>query len=57
MEHFVSSLVILAASILEISCEKNKQTDKRRWKPYVPETAAGVGTTIVGLVSSSLVAD
>jgi len=28
MEHFVSSLVILAASILEISCEKtNKQTN------------------------------
>jgi len=31
----VSSLVMLAASVFQISCGKaDRHTDKRRWKPY-----------------------
>jgi len=31
----LSSLVILAAPVFEISCGKtDRHTDKRRWKPY-----------------------
>jgi len=30
MQHFMSSLVIPAASVFEISCGKKRHTDKRR---------------------------
>jgi len=30
----VSSLVILAASVFEISCGKTERQNKRRWKNY-----------------------
>jgi len=37
-------VVILTASVFEISCGKtDKQTDRRRWKPYTPATAYVVG--------------
>ena len=41
VEHCMSSLMILAASVFEISCEK---TEKRRWISNPPPvTAVGVG--------------
>jgi len=43
---FVLRLVILAASVFEISCGKaDRHTDKRRWKHY-PPTAVGAGNKL-----------
>jgi len=40
----MSSLVILAATVVDISCWKPTNTQfKRQWKPYSATAAVGVG--------------
>jgi len=41
-----TSLMILAAAVFEISCMKDRQTDKRRYAIPTPATAVDVGKYI-----------